>query len=1004
MKFNEDSRVKIPTILHLVRLGYQYLSLKNITWDIETNIFKNIFFESIKKINQNLSDSDCSNIFRDLKISLQNEDLGRDFYHRLTSKSGNKIIDFKNINNNTFHVVTELTYRKDEEEFRPDITILINGLPLIFIEVKKPNNRDGIIVEQKRVKTRFNNKKLKNFANITQLLIFSNNMEYDDNSINILQGAFYATPSYKTPIFNYFREEEIFNLDKILIKLKDEDENIILKDTNLISIKDSKEFNTNKDPNTHTNRICTSLLQKERLLFLLMYGFAYLDTTKGIEKHIMRYPQLFASLAISNNLKKNIKNGIIWHTQGSGKTALVYFAVKILRDLFNTKKIISKFYFIVDRLDLLDQAEKEFKMRGLSVFLINSKEDFVKNIKSSNVIHNDRGNDEIILVNIQKFHDDPNVISNNDYNLNIQRIYFLDEVHRSYKTNGIFLSNLHLSDTKAIKIGLTGTPLLGEGRASKNIFGNYIHRYFYNSSIKDGYTVRLIREEIENKYKDRIQKILSDIKILKGNISKDDLYSHKKFVEPMLDYIIENFKNSRLAFNDDTIGGLIVCDSYTQAENMYAIFNKKYSTPKDNQDKVIRAKLILYDTGTKDDRKQFVEDFKDGKIDLLFVYSMLLTGFDSPRLKKIYFGRKIKSHNLLQALTRVNRPYKNFKYGYVVDFADIQDEFEKTNQEYFNELKSELGDEIKDYEKMFKSEFEIDQEINQIKDFLFKYETNNLEIFSQQISEINDRKQVSEIVKVLESTRELYNCIRISEKVDFFKKLDFKKMNMMFREASNRLALINQKESLDKNFDSSVLLNIALEDIIFSFEKIKEEELIMSDELKNILKKTRESLLNNFDHKDSEFIFLRDELERLFKKKNLNKVSQDEMKLNIVSLNNIYKLAKELERKNQLLKAKYDNDEKYARIHKRLMDKDPLTDNESKLFEALKELKEVTDNSILENANILQNESFVKRMISRLVIDKLKNHHQLDLSLSKAEEINDMIVTEYMNEFLGKAA
>ncbi len=90
--------------------------------------------------------------------------------------------------------------------------------------------------------------------------------------------------------------------------------------------------------------------------------------------------------------------------------------------------------------------------------------------------------------------------------------------------------------------------------------------------------------------------------------------------------------------------------------------------------------LILHDIGSKEERKDWVEDFKTGKIDLLFVFNMLLTGFDAKRLKKLYLGRVIRKHNLLQALTRVNRPYKDFRYGYVVDFADISKEFEETNQ------------------------------------------------------------------------------------------------------------------------------------------------------------------------------------------------------------------------------------------------------------------------------------------------------------------------------------
>ena len=149
---------------------------------------------------------------------------------------------------------------------------------------------------------------------------------------------------------------------------------------------------------------------------------------------------------------------------------------------------------------------------------------------------------------------------------------------------------------------------------------------------------------------------------------------------------------------------------------------------------------------------------------------------------------------------------------------------------------------------------------------------------------------------------------------------------------------------------------------------------------------------------------LKEELERLFEKKNLNEVTKEEMDHNIKELNRIYNKSKELERKNQLLKAKYDNDEKYARLHKRLMEKDPLTDSESKLFEALQSLKKETDIQILQNANVLENQSFVKRMMSRLIVDELKNKHNLPLDIERTEFINGLMIKEYMNEFYGRAA
>ncbi|WP_258013231.1 type I restriction endonuclease subunit R [Pectobacterium odoriferum] len=758
MKFNEDTRVKIPVLLHLIRLGYSYLSLKTQIWDKETNIFPEIFTTALARINPGTTTDDIERVFKDTKLLLDNEDLGRAFFEKLSDRSNIKLIDFENFNNNSFHVVTELTCENGDEEFRPDITLLINGMPLIFIEVKKPNNREGILAERERINKRFQNPKFRRFANITQFMIFSNNMDYGSDDVQPLQGAFYASSSYHKPEFNYFREEELFNLTALLKPLTDDAELTVLKDNNLEVIRTSPEFQTNKDHNRPTNRLCTSLLSRDRLAFILRYALVYVTEPDGIQKHIMRYPQMFATKAIERKLNEDIKKGIIWHTQGSGKTALAYYSVRFLTDYFQKKQVIPKFYFIVDRLDLLQQAHREFTARGLTVHLINSRSAFARDIKATQVIHNHQGKPEITVVNIQKFRNEPDVVSIKDYDVSIQRVYFLDEVHRSYNPTGSFLANLSQSDINAIKIGLTGTPLLGTDYNSRALFGDYIHKYYYNASIADGYTLRLIREDIATNYRMALQQALQDAEVQMGDVDRKLVYAHPNFVKPMLDYIITDFAKSRGALNDDTIGGMVICDSSEQAKQMLALFNAHYAeapaatdaaeelpiahaaepevvylaTAKKKQS-IKRAALILHDVGTKQERKEWVEDFKAGNIDLLFVYNMLLTGFDAKRLKKLYLGRVIRKHNLLQALTRVNRTYKDFRYGYVVDFADIRQEFDATNKAYFEELQSELGDEMAHYSHLFKSQEEIRQEIEQIKDVLFSFNTLNAEIFVDQI-------------------------------------------------------------------------------------------------------------------------------------------------------------------------------------------------------------------------------------------------------------------------------
>lgn len=1017
MKFTEDSRVKIPCVLHLVRLGYEYLSLKNATWDLDTNIFPYIFKESIAKINPGIESADIERLLEEVKLSLDNEDLGKAFYEKLTTRSGVRLIDFTDFSNNTFNVVTELTYKNGDDEFRPDLTLLINGMPLIFIEVKKPNNQEGVLAERNRIITRCQNPRFRRFVNITQLMVFSNNMEYDDGSPQPIEGAFYASPSYDTPVFNYFREEQQLNLEEILSAEDDEIENAVLKDNNLNVIKHSPEFISNKSPDTPTNRICTSLFNIDRLSFVLQYALAYVNEVNGLEKHVMRYPQLFATKAIEKKLDEGIRKGIIWHTQGSGKTALAYYNVRFLTDYFQRQSVIPKFYFIVDRIDLLIQAQREFSGRGLIVHTIDSREAFAADIKATQVIHNHTGKPEITVVNIQKFEDDPDVVRTEDYDVSIQRIYFLDEVHRSYNPTGSFLANLSQSDTNAIKIGLTGTPLLGNDYNSRALFGDYIHKYYYNASIADGYTLRLIREEIATNYKIALQQALKDVEVQQGDIEKKLIYAHPSFVEPMLDYIVQDFEKSRGALGDSKIGGMVICDSSEQAKKMYDIFQSKYasdevvdSTSTENQstsnisynkqvNKVKNAALILHDIGSKDERKGWVEAFKAGKIDLLFVYNMLLTGFDAKRLKKLYLGRVIRKHNLLQALTRVNRTYKDFRYGYVVDFADIRKEFDETNKAYFEELQSELGDEMEHYSQLFKSAEEINQEIEQIKDILFRFDIENAEIFSQQISQIQDRATVQALKAALSDARSLYNLIRLQGKYELLQQIDFQKLNLLYRETSNHLDLLNLKENIENSTDTTNLLNVALEDVLFMFTKVKEEELVLADKLKNTLRQTREALASNFDQNDPKFISLKEELERLFKKKNLNEVTQDEMNQNIGILNQIHEKVKELNRENNQLKAKYHGDPKYTRIHKRMLEHGSLTEPERRIFEALSGVKTLADEQVLQNTQLLDNESYFGRMMMPLVIDQFKTQQKINLNPDTSRYINQLVVAEYMNEF-----
>jgi len=275
-------------------------------------------------------------------------------------------------------------------------------------------------------------------------------------------------------------------------------------------------------------------------------------------------------------------------------------------------------------------------------------------------------------------------------------------------------------------------------------------------------------------------------------------------------------------------------------------------------------------------------------------------------------------------------------------------------------------------------------------------------VFSQQISSVSDRDQMLVIVRALNKSKDLYNMIRTTARYELIDKLDFSKLKTLSREANDHMALINTREALENDLDNTNLLNEALEDVVFTFTKVSEDEMILADQLKDSIRKTREMLANNFDRKDPHLISLVEELERLFKKKKIAEVGIADMNENMQELESIYSRAKEIERKNQLLAAKYENDEKYARLHKRLMEKDPLTDNELKLHNALSSLKKVLDDEVLSNSHQMNNEAYIEKMMLKIIYNELHNEHSFDIGLEQTKNINQLLVKEYLNEYKGE--
>ena len=1048
-KFNEATRVQMPAMVHLTRLGYKYFGKiseedagKN--HDPSTNILIEEFEKQFERLNPNTPIT-AKQMLQDIRNDLKNDDLGYAFYQRLKAFSPVKLIDFDTPSNNSFYFTAEFTCKNGQDEFRPDITLFVNGLPLVFVEVKKPNNSGGMVAESKRMnQQRFPNKRFRSFINITQLMIFSNNMEYDTmGGIVPMQGAFYCTAAKESAPFNCFREENRSNADVAPYNrnypYRPVDRSVekkILKDFNCEVIHTTPEYKTNLDTNTPTNRILTSMCSPERLLFILKYGIAYVRSEREVDgkievtdqKHIMRYQQMFAALAIRGHLDNDANAGVVWHTQGSGKTALSYHLAYFLNDYFARQNKVAKFYFIVDRLDLLEQATQEFEARGLVVTTANSRKELMEQFRDNKSQQGVSGKQEITVVNIQRFAEDKEKVKLPEYATSLQRIFILDEAHRGYRPGGCFLANLFDADPNSIKIALTGTPLLKDEKATATVFNDYFHTYYYDRSIADGYTLKIIREEIETSYKERLTQIMDKLEQLvqKKDVHKSTIIEHENYVKELIRYVITDLTRFRQQHGDNTLGGMIICETSGQAGNLAMYWdevqremNKNASFPTN-----VKARLILHDTDDKETRKQIVKDFKKNMtVDVLIVFNMLLTGFDAPRLKRLYFGRKLKDHNLLQALTRVNRPYKNNRYGYIIDFADIRRNFEETNEAYLQELNrfndpNEDGSGITDtFTQVLENPQEILDTMRDIHDTLFEYTLNNVEEFSSEVSTIQDKEELLKLKKVLEAARDCGNLVRTfgdDELKAQFAKVELTKLPDMLKEVQHHITIINQKEAFNAVGQTAILVNEAMQDIEFTFSKIGEEELKLISggrELQDKWRDTIRAFMDNVDPDDPEFITLREAFMQRFKEHGFVIDSIAKFNEETAALDSIIDRLKTIQKTNKALLNKYNGDAKFARVHKRIREinserkeksrKPIFTFSDYEISIILNMIKEDVDQRVYDKNDILKKDVYFEQTVLQIVANMLSHFPQIsdEATIEDYNFVKNGIARQYLNQY-----
>ena len=540
-----------------------------------------------------------------------------------------------------------------------------------------------------------------------------------------------------------------------------------------------------------------------------------------------------------------------------------------------------------------------------------------------------------------------------------------------------------------------------------------------------------MREDIETIYKQQITEILdrltNSVQVRKKDIDHNTIIEHESYINGLLNYIFHDIRRSRIQQAAPHMAGMIVCETNPQARELYRIFEER-NRPENLApgEKPLKAVLILHDEGDKLERKGSIEEFKKKEtIDFLIVNAMLLTGFDAKRLKKLYLCRKLDGHNLLQALTRVNRPYRDFKYGYVVDFANIKENFIETNNLYMRELNRtteelEGSGQLPDVgPSMLTSNEEVIQKMEEIKEVLFQYSTENAEEFSQQLASIYDKEQLYELRRILTEAKALVNQVRSfgdDELQEKFSAMELGAFPVLITEVNHRIDRINLLENTDHTADVSGIIREALSMLEFNFKFRGNEELqIVYNDLKERYDKVESEFNQNIDHQEDAYITLAEDFRKYFAKRGFTPDTVEEAKEDIGYMDLVMEKIREINRKNAVLRRKYNDDEKFVRVHKRLREENEaraqrqpkekaiISESEVQIANSLNIVKKEIDNRLLLNINEMNNE----QMFTQFVMSSLTNQlHILNVEAPREDRtwLRNHIAGEYLSSFNQTAA
>ena len=700
-----ESDIEKLTIEILKEQGYTYLTPEEQETerrDLSSVILKRRLSNAISKLNPEIPEDVGEQAMREVfELKGQNLLENNKHFHRMLTDGidverqgedgetrGDKvwIVDFQNPLNNDLVVCNQFTVMENNLNRRPDIVLLVNGLPLVVIELKNPTDEQATVnkafVQLQNYKT-----SIPSLFHYNAILVASDGFDAKAGALTSPWPRFMAwktidgikedketTPQIETLVKGMLRPDVLLDLIKQFIVFE----------------KEKRE-----DPKT---------------------GVTSMETVKKIAA----YHQYHAVNKALESTKRAIddrgdrKIGVVWHTQGSGKSlSMVFYVGKVVLEFDNPTIVV-----ITDRNDLDDQLFETFAAENQ---LLRQTPVQVKSKKDLKVLLKTSGG-RIVFTTIQKFSAEE---KKEDFEVLSKRkniVVVVDEAHRSQYGFGAktvvkggnaftrygFAKYLRDALPNASFIGFTGTPIDRANLSTQAVFGNYIDIYDMEQSHEDGATVpiyyesRLVRVHLDEDEKEKLDAEVEGITENEESTAKEKakakwtrveaIVGHRERIKSVADDIVKHFEQREEVFKGK---GMIVAMSRRIAVALYDEIIKirpKWHGKRKTEGKI---KVIMTSSSsdpqqwqchntTKEERKELGDRFKDpeNSLKLVIVRDMWLTGFDVPCLYTMYIDKPMKDHNIMQAIARVNRIYKDKDGGLVVDYIGIGGDLEKALETY----------------------------------------------------------------------------------------------------------------------------------------------------------------------------------------------------------------------------------------------------------------------------------------------------------------------------------